>query len=458
MRNQVSGLTPQEIIERVKAAGIVGAGGAGFPTHVKLNTSVDTVIANGAECEPMLCADQHVMERYPGEVVAGLRLAMTAGGAERGIIALKREYEAAVDALTKAIAGQSDLELFLMDSFYPAGDEYILVFDAVGRLVPEGGIPLEVGVVVQNVGTLLQIAHAMNGEPVTHRYVTVAGEVERPCTLRVPIGSSLSQVIEWAGGPAFQTSEVWNALTVVMGGPMMGKLAEDLSAPVTKTTSGLLVLPKDNVVVRYMSRPRDRWVVRGGATCDQCRDCTVLCPRYLLGHNFRPHEIMRVIGYGLSDHPEFVTAAILCCECRLCEAYACPLELSPMTFYVKIKEELGAAGWRNEAHRRSEFDPHSYRDYRRVPMRRLFARLDLTRYEHSPNPLDERQLRPESVSIPLQQHIGAPALPIVEVEQEVDAGDVIGAIPDGKLGSAIHASIGGVVERVDSGFIGIVVK
>ena len=161
MQDKLTDLSSHEIIERVKAAGIVGAGGAGFPTHVKLGASVDTVIANGAECEPMLCADQHVMARYPGEVVAGLRLAMTATGAERGIIALKREYKAAIDALAKAIAGQSDLELFLMDSFYPAGDEYILVYDAVGRLVPEGGIPLEVGVVVQNVGTLLQIAHSL---------------------------------------------------------------------------------------------------------------------------------------------------------------------------------------------------------------------------------------------------------------------------------------------------------
>lgn len=456
-----SEISPDTMLERIRAAGVVGAGGAGFPTHVKLRASVDTVIANGAECEPMLHADQHVMARYPDEVVAGLRLAMIATGAERGIIALKREYETAVTALSRVVTAAPDIQLYLMDSFYPAGDEFILVHDAVGRLVPEGGLPLQVGVVVLNVGTLQQIARAMNGEAVTHRYVTVAGEVERPCTLRVPIGTTLGQAIDWAGGPAGQSSRSgdqtapWSDLAIVVGGPMMGKLVTDLSEPVTKTTSGLLVLPRDNVVVRYMERPLDRWIVRGSATCDQCRDCTTLCPRYLLGHDFRPHEIMRVVGYGLADHTEFVTAAVMCCECRLCEAYACPLELSPMALYVEIKRELQASGWRNTVHRRSDLDPHPYRDYRRVPMRRLFARLDLTRYEHAPNPLDERQLSPQTVAIPLQQHIGAPATPTVKTGQAVRVGELVGAIPEGKLGAAVHASIGGTVTGVEAGRVRI---
>jgi Na+-translocating ferredoxin:NAD+ oxidoreductase RnfC subunit len=449
-----SELSSIAIIEHVKAAGIVGAGGAGFPTHVKLDASVDTVIANGAECEPMLHVDQHVMAQYPREVVAGLRLAMTAAGADRGIIALKREYGSAVEALSAAIAGEPDMELFLMDSFYPAGDEFILVYDALGRLVPEGGLPLEVGVVVQNVGTLQQIARAAQGQAVTHRYVTVAGEVNRPCTLRAPVGASLRQVIDWAGGPArTSSSDAWCDLAVIVGGPMMGALADDLSTPVTKTTSGVLVLPRDNVVARYKERPVDRWVVRGSATCDQCRDCTTLCPRYLLGHDFRPHEIMRVISYGLADHPEFVTAAVMCCECRLCEAYACPLELSPMAFYATIKKELQAAGWRNVVHRRTDFDPHPYRDYRRVPMRRLYARLDLTRYQGAPNPLDERLLQPDRVTIPLKQHIGAPAAPTVRKGDRVTVGDLIGTIPDGKLGAAVHASIAGVVAGIEDGCV-----
>lgn len=448
--------TPEHIVERVRSAGVVGAGGAGFPTHVKLSARVDTVIGNGAECDPLLRCDQHVMARYAGEVVAGLQLAMRATGAKRGIIALKREYAAAIEALTRATAG-SGMELFLMESYYPAGDEFVLVYDVLGRRVPEGGIPLDVGVVVQNVGTLLNVARAMQGQPVTHRYVTVAGEVANPCTLRVPIGSSLAQVIEWAGGVTYssaglETADEWK---VIVGGPMMGKLASDLAAPVTKTTAGVLVLPANHVVPRDLGRPRDRWVRRGSATCDQCNDCTVLCPRYLLGHNLRPHEIMRVINYGLTERPALVTAAVLCCECRLCEAYACPLGLSPMAFYQAIKQELAAAGWRNEVHRRTEFEPHPFREFRRVPTRRLLARLDLVQYEHRPAPLDERPLQPAHVRIPLKQHIGTPANPTVKEGQRVEVGDVIGEIPEGRLGARVHASIAGVVRRVADGVVDI---
>ena len=127
---------------------------------------------------------------------------------------------------------------------------------------------------------------------------------------------------------------------------MMGQVPANLDQPVTKMTSGLLVLPNDNVVVRYLTRYRKSWVRRGISTCDQCRDCTDLCPRYLLGHDLKPHEVMRAINYGLERPAGKVTAAILCCECRLCEAYACPLELSPMSYYVAIKEQLKAQGWR----------------------------------------------------------------------------------------------------------------
>ena len=461
----MAALASLEIVERVKSAGVVGAGGAGFPTHVKLSASADVVIANGAECEPLLHADQHVMARHADLVVAGLRLAMQATGARRGLIAVKREYAGAVEALRRALAGAPDLELFLLESFYPAGDEFLLVYDALGRRVPEGGIPPEVGVVVQNVGTLLQVAQAWEGQPATHRYVTVAGQVANPCTLRLPIGTTLAQAIEWVGGPTIRSpgnstiteapSDPWSHLAVVVGGPMMGKLAPDLSAPVAKTTTGVLVLPRDHVVIRYLSRPRDRWVVRGAATCDQCRDCTVLCPRYLLGHNLRPHEIMRVVGYGLPDRPEMVTAAVLCCECRLCEAYACPLELSPMAFYTAIKQELRVAGWRNLAHRRADFELHPYRDYRRVPMRRLLARLDLAAYARIPNPLDERPREPARVRIPLQQHAGAPAAPAVKVGDRVRAGDRIGVTPNGQLGANVHASITGVVRSVDREYVTI---
>jgi Na+-translocating ferredoxin:NAD+ oxidoreductase RnfC subunit len=238
---------------------------------------------------------------------------------------------------------------------------------------------------------------------------------------------------------------------------MMGRVSANLDEPVTKTTSGLLVLPRDNVVVRYMTRLRKSWVRRGMSTCDQCRDCTDLCPRYLVGHNLAPHEVMRAINYGLERPADKVTAAVLCCECRLCEAYACPLELSPMAYYVAIKQELRAQGWVNQVHKRSELSPHPMREYRLVPTHRLIARLGLTEWADQVCPLDETSYRPSRVTIPLGQHIGAPANTVVSVGDAVEAGDLIATIPDGKLGANVHASISGRVVKVDEGMIEIAV-
>jgi Na+-translocating ferredoxin:NAD+ oxidoreductase RnfC subunit len=449
------------LVDAVRAAGVIGAGGAGFPTHVKVSASVDTVIANGAECDPLLQSDQRLMESHASEIVQGVVLAMEATGASRGILALKDEYGAAISALRRAMAGQqrkTDLSLLLMESRYPAGDEFVLVYEATGRLVPETGLPLQVGCLVQNIQTLYNIARANNGEPVTHRLLTVAGAVARPITLWAPVGTALADVLDWAGGiqPPRWSQRSAGDYAVVVGGPMMGWVAADLHEPVAKTTSGLIVLPRDNAVVRYMTRSSESWVRRGISTCDQCRDCTDLCPRYLLGHELEPHEVMRAINYGLDRPADKVTAAVLCCECRLCEAYACPLELSPMAYYVGIKKELREQSWVNEVHKRIEFAPHPMREYRLVPTHRLTARLGLKEWEEQTCPLDEKDYRPGRVSIALDQHIGAPAQPVVSGGQQVAVGDMIAEIPDKALGANVHASITGRVARVSESVIEIV--
>jgi Na+-translocating ferredoxin:NAD+ oxidoreductase RnfC subunit len=448
------------LVEAVRAAGVVGAGGAGFPTHVKLGAQVDTVLANGVECDPLLQCDQRLMESHASELVRGLQLVMEATGALRGILALKEGYRAACEALGRAIqslSGGSDLRLLMMESRYPAGDEFVLVYEATGRLVPETGLPLQVGCLVQNVQTLFNITRASKGVAVTHRLLTVAGAVNRPVTLWAPVGTSLGDVLAWAGGVQVPrwSSRTAEDYAVVVGGPMMGRVATSLDEPVTKTTSGLLVLPREHVVVRYLTRSRKSWVRRGISTCDQCRDCTVLCPRYLLGHDLKPHEVMRAINYGLDRSADQVTAAVLCCECRLCEAYACPLELSPMAYYVGIKEELRAQGWMNEVHKRSQFQPHPMREYRLVPTRRLIARLGLVEWEHQVCALDETVYHPSRVSLPLQQHIGVAAEPVVSVGDRVAIGDLIAQVPEGKLGANLHASVAGTISAVSEAAIQI---
>jgi Na+-translocating ferredoxin:NAD+ oxidoreductase RnfC subunit len=410
-----------------------------------------------------LRCDQQLMANRAPQIIEGLRLVMQASGAEKGVIALKREYTSAVAALQPNIqypipnpppeggdrGGWGNISLHLLESHYPAGDEFVLVYEVMGRLVPETGLPLHVGCIVQNVGTLFNIALAQKGIPVTHRLLTVTGAVNEPKTLNLPIGTSIGEAVAWAGGIKIPR---WSARTeedyaVVVGGPMMGKLAQNLSEPVTKTTTGLIVLPRNSVVVRYLGRPLGSWVKRGRSTCDQCRDCTDLCPRYLLGHNLEPHKVMRSINYGLTEPTAVVTAAVLCCECRLCEAYACPLELSPMAYFKEIKRQLAAQGWENVVHKRSDLTPHPMREYRRVPMERLVDRLGLSEYEECACPVDEREYRPKRVTISLKQHIGAPSQPVVKIGDRVERGDLIARIPEGKLGANVHASISGRVEE-----------
>ena len=448
------------LIRQIQAAGVVGAGGAGFPTHVKLAAQVDTVIANGAECDPLLQCDQRLMEHHAAEIVRGLELAMAVTGAERGILALKEEYDGAVAALRRAMGDRPHLRLHLMESRYPAGDEFVLVYETTGRLVPESGLPLHVGCLVQNVQTLFNINRAAEGTPVTHRLLTVTGAVARPVTLWVPIGTAIGRVLAWAGGvqPPRWSGRTPADYAVVIGGPMMGRLAKSLDEPVTKTTSGLLILPRDNPVVRSLSRSRTAWVRRGMSTCDQCRDCTDLCPRHLLGHSLKPHEVMRAINYGLTRPADKVTAAVLCCECRLCEAYACPLGLSPMAYYQSIKAELRAQGWVNRVHKRANLTVHPMREYRLVPTKRLIARLGLGDWEEQVCPLDEEEYHPTQVTIPLRQHIGAAAQPVVGVGDVVAAGDLIAAMPEDTLGANVHTSIGGRVTMVSKEMITIEVR
>ncbi len=446
-----------EIADKVRAAGVVGAGGAGFPTHVKLQGRVDIVIANGTECEPLLRTDQHLFLRHPDLVLEGVRLSMDATGAARGILALKAKYTDCIAALKQVMARTPErykgIEFYECGSFYPAGDEFVLVHDATGRQVPEGGIPLAVGVLVQNVSTLANITLAQRGIPVTTRLMTVTGAVVQPKTLTVPLGTSLGQVLEWAGGlrlPRFERQMGPDDFSLVVGGAMMGRLAKPDDVT-TKTMGALLVLPNDGAVVRYQRRRVETNVRRGRSTCDQCRDCTDLCPRFLLGHELKPHEVMRTAMYGLTDHPEHlrtITAAALCCECRLCEAFACPLELSPCAAYIAIKRELRKQGWTNTVHRRASLTPHTMREFRRVPVDRLIDRLGLTEYAHREVELDRRPYAPRAVRILLQQHVGAPAEPVVRRGDRVAVGALVGRIPEGALGANVHASIAGVVREV----------
>src|SRR5580698_11131480 len=180
------------LAEKVRQAGVVGAGGGGFPTHVKIGAKADTVIANGAECEPLLHKDAVIMDDHAAELVRGMQLAMEAVGAREGVIGVKGKKKHAVEAVTEAAKG-TNVRVQLLGDYYPAGDEYDLVYNVTGKLIPPGGIPLDVGIVVNNVETFVNIAAASEGRPLTHKMLTIAGAVKSPITLKVPLGTSFRE-------------------------------------------------------------------------------------------------------------------------------------------------------------------------------------------------------------------------------------------------------------------------
>jgi Na+-translocating ferredoxin:NAD+ oxidoreductase RnfC subunit len=435
--------TGEEIAQRVKDAGVVGAGGAGFPTHVKLSAKVDVVIANGAECEPLARADQELMIAKAPEVIRGLRVAMQSTGASRGVIGVKAKYTRAVHALRQALAGDPDITLFELGNFYPAGDEHILVYDVLGKVIPEGGIPLDVGAVVQNIETLLNIGAATRGIPVTEKYITIAGDVHHPVTVHVPVGVSIREVIALAGGSRTPDPVVLN------GGAMMGSVVRTLDEPVGKTTKLLLVVPRDHHLSFIRQQSREHFVRRAISTCDQCFMCTDFCPRHAQGHAIEPHKLILMLGSGLPVTDPQLAAAFLCCGCRTCN-YACPVHLLPADITISVRNDLMKAGLKNPYHRETEVNP--YRDFRRVPASRLVARLGLSQYD-VPSPLTETAAAFRRVKLPLKQHVGAPAMPVVSVGDRVRTGDVVGEVPAGQLGARVHASISGVVREVSDAVV-----
>ena len=423
----------------------MGAGGAGFPTHVKARSQVEYLLINGAECEPLLHKDYELMKHDAAGIVEGARLLARQIQASKVRFGIKSKNAAAVDAIRAVIAG-TDMDVTLLGDFYPSGDEYELVNIATGRLIPPGGIPLAVGCVVNNVETVFNVARAARGVPVTHKFLSVSGAVKTPKSFWAPIGTPFRDLIAMAGGATVDDFGMF------VSGLMMGRLAFDLDEPVTKTTGGLILLPKEHYLVSRRGRSNQAMRRIGKSACDQCSFCTEFCPRYLLGYDVQPHKVMRSLGFSTSGAALWNQWAELCCSCGLCTLYACPEDLYPREACDDAKADLRAAGTKYV--QKNPPVIHPMKDSRRVPLHMLRKRLKVEEYE-TPTPYDGAELHPAAVRILLKQHAGAPAQPTVAVGTKVSAGQLIADIGPNQLGCAIHASIGGKVTAVDDAAITI---
>ncbi len=424
------------LAEKVKAAGVAGAGGAGFPAHVKLAAQAEWYLANGAECEPLLHKDRELMVHFAPRILRGLALAGEATGASRLAAGVKEKNKEAVQALRSALDG-SAIQIHTFGDYYPVGDEYELVYGITGKLIPPKGLPLDVGAVVNNVETLYNIAQAADGVPVTDTFLTVAGSVKEPLTARVPVGMPMREVLQLAGGPAREPFAVMDS------GLLMGRLVEDLDQPVTKITGGLIILPAEHPLIQRRRTPLKAMRRIGHAACDQCAYCTMLCPRYMLGYDVQPHLVMRGLGYSRPGAELWNEHALLCSRCGLCTLYACPESLYPREACVQAAADLQAAGKADKTWPR-EVEVRPMKDARRVPISRLMRRLGVTEYD-SRAAYKEMDIRPARVIMPLLQHAGAPSIPVVKTGEPVKRGQLVARIPEGKLGAAVHASIDGTV-------------
>ncbi len=433
----------KELSNILQQNGIVGAGGAGFPTYAKLNENAETLILNCAECEPLLRLHRQLLEKYAQEIVETFHLIGQAVGAKELVIGIKKAYTKTIDALNGVIGAYPEVRLGLLDEVYPAGDEVVLIYEVTKKVVRPGGLPIEQGVAVFNVETVYNAYRAINqSTPVVDKLVSVVAEVDHPVTVRVPIGTTIEDTVKLAGGITTKNPVYF------IGGPMMGFIGSG-SLPVTKTTNAVLVLPEEHLIVQKKRKKTSIDLKRAAACCCQCSMCTDLCPRNRLGHPIQPHLFMRAATCKDVQEPNIFVNTMFCSSCGLCEMYSCMQGLSPRTLMAEYKAGLRANGLRPPKVEAKPVGPE--REYRKVPMERLMARLDLTKYNKEA-PLDESVVPVSKVKIMLSQHIGAPAAAIVKQGDKVTKGQMI-AEPAKGLSVGIHASIDGVVSEVTDKYV-----
>ena len=430
------------LAEKIFDAGVVGAGGAGFPSHIKAKSSVEIVIANGSECEPLIHKDYELMLHFPEEITNGLAFLIESTSAKKSFFGVKEKNTKAISAIENYLDGRT--KITKLGDFYPSGDEFELVYEATGRLIPPAGIPLDIGCVVNNVETLYNIHLAEKKTPVTKKFICVTGAVKKPGSFFVPIGTSFKDVIKHVGGAKVKDYGIF------VGGVMMGKLTFNIEEVVTKTTAGIIVLPKDHYLIKRKNQPEQNWHRIGKSACDQCSYCTEFCPRYLLGYQVEPHKVMRSLGFTKTGASVWNQMAELCCSCGLCTLYACPEDLYPKEACDKAKKEMRDAGIKFI--QQKPLKVHPIKKGRRVPLKQLIKKLKLADYDVEA-PFNPEIIKVEKIKILLQQHIGKPAKTVVKKGEKVKEGQMIGQISDGELGANIHSSINGKVAEVAEEYI-----
>ena len=437
-----------ELKELMKNAGIVGAGGAGFPSYAKLSEGADTLIINGSECEPLLYTDFTILSREMSFVISGITLILENTGIHSAKLCIK-DHTANSLSLSDGDTLANGVTVKLLRSSYPAGDEVSLIYEATGRLVRPGALPITKGVIVYNVETVYNLGRAVRlGESVHRKWVTVGGDVESPRVVTVPVGTRVKDLL------SSLSIKIKEDQTVLDGGPSMGKIINPETEVVTKTTKAIIVLPRSSRAAESKRINPALASSRAETACCQCTRCTDMCPRHLLGYPLEPHKMVRTAMQAAVTLPNLVISATLCCGCGICENLACSQGISPKAVINGYKELLA----KNKMRYSTNFDvePRVERDYRIIPTKKWAEALGIARFDKKPEYagiLDNFS----RIEIPLKSHIGAPSIPTVSDGDIVRRGDIIAKAADG-LSVPQHASLDGkitlsgdriIIDRID---------
>ena len=428
-----------EIKALLQNAGIVGAGGAGFPTYAKLSNEADLLCVNCSECEPLMYTDFILNREEMAKIVKGAELIMAATNIKHTYLAIKVHRAEALGYADGQVLGEN-VSIKYLPSVYPIGDEIGLIYETTGRLIKAGNLPITAGVIVMNAETVYNAHEAIvSGKPLVEKWLTIAGDIPEKFTLKVPLGMRVSDIFKQLG------IKVDSDHVIIDGGPSMGSISSPDRAVIKKTTKSILILPKTARCVENKQSNIDDMLRRAASACCGCTRCTEMCPRYQLGYPLEPHKLIRAaLNSAAEDYPELIATASLCCSCGVC-AEVCCQDISPKDVILNLKKILAKNKIKFVADKDYPVNPD--RPYRMIKSSKWKDMLGVLKFDAIPTYIPKK-LTAQRVEIPTSQHIGAPSIPCVNVGDRVNEGDMIATAGQG-LSVPQYASISGKVVSCD---------